>query len=352
MNSPQATHTVSPSPICWGILGTGHIAQQFYKALQSEEDTLLTAVASRTRESAQRFQSQYPVKMAYESYDALLRNESIQAVYIALPNHLHAEWVIKAAEHGKHILCEKPFTTNAAEAERVLKAIKPFNVCLMEGFLYRHHPQTTLLLQLIQERVIGDITHLQTDFSFDLGLKYENIRMNHAFAGGGIMDVGCYAVSMVRLLAGAAAGKPFLNPTVVQGVGLLDPRSGVDLWAAATLRFETGLEAALTCATQTAGERKLRLFGSEGTILVENPWKPQPSDTIKVQRFSEAQPQILQHGATLAAFPYEVRHFQSRIALGATEVASSGMTWADSLGNMQALDAWRSAIGLKFPQDW
>jgi predicted dehydrogenase len=340
--------TKDPHPIRWGILGTGHIAKRFHASLQAEKDSSLIAVASRTLARAQEFQASFPVEKSHGTYDALLEDESIEAVYLALPNHLHSEWVLKAIQHGKHVLCEKPITANAQEAEALFDAARSSNVCLMEGFLYRYHPQTEALVQLLKQGVIGDVQRFQMDFSFDMGLDYGNIRLSRAFAGGSIMDVGCYCVSMARLLAGAAVQKPFLEPTQVRGLGLIDPRSGVDLWAAATLHFETGLEAVLTCSTQTVGEKKLRIFGSNGMILVENPWKPQPSDTMQIRyfsdSFSETPLESIQHGATLNAFQYEVRYFQSCIRNHQQEATSPGMSWADSLGNMRVLDAWRENL--------
>ncbi|MDW8364718.1 MAG: Gfo/Idh/MocA family oxidoreductase, partial [Abditibacteriales bacterium] len=196
----------------WGILGTGRIAQTFAKAVINSNTGKLVAVGSRTQEAAERFGEEFQVPRRYGSYEELLRDDVVQAVYISLPNHLHAEWTIKCAQAGKHVLCEKPLTVNFAQAMTVIEAARYHGVFLMEAFMYRCHPQTARLVELIKEGVIGEVRLIQVSFAYNLGPKYENIRLSNPCAGGGIMDVGCYTTSMARLIAGAAVGRDFADP--------------------------------------------------------------------------------------------------------------------------------------------
>ena len=158
----------------------------------------------------------------YQGYDALLADPAIDAVYISLPNHLHAEWTIRCAEAGKHILCEKPLTVNYQEAVPVIEAVRKHDVFMMEAFMYRCHPQTARLAELIRSGAIGQVRVIQAHFSYNMHGPQNNIRQQNAAAGGGIMDVGCYTASMSRLIAGAATGQAFADP-------IADPaRSGAD----------------------------------------------------------------------------------------------------------------------------
>ena len=214
------------------------------------------AVGSRTREAAQAFGATYGVEPAHchASYEDLLADPTVEVVYIALPNHLHAAWTIAAAEAGKHILCEKPLTVHQAEAVRVIEAVRRCDVFLMEAFMYRCHPQTARLLELLAEQVIGEVRLVECSFSYNMGPRYDNIRLSNPAAGGAIMDVGCYPVSMARLIAGA-------EPVVVEGVAHIGAHSRVDEWAAACLRFPDGLLATVTCGTQVAVDQELRIWG-------------------------------------------------------------------------------------------
>ena len=213
-----------PSPngqgkLAWGILGTGGIARTFARALATSNTGALLAVGSRTADSAERFGAEFAIPRRYASYEALLADPDVQAVYISLPNHLHALWTIRCAEAGKHILCEKPLATNYGEAMTAVEAARQHDVFLMEAFMYRCHPQTARLVELLREKVIGDVRVIQAHFSFNMhGPRHENIRQQNAAAGGGIMDVGCYCASMARLVAGAALGQPFADPLQVKAL--------------------------------------------------------------------------------------------------------------------------------------
>lgn len=335
--------------IAWGILGTGGIARKLAAAIKVSSSGHLAAVGSRQIESARAFAHEFGVARAFGSYEDVLASKEVQAVYISLPNHLHAEWTLRCAAAGKHILCEKPLTVNRAEAERVIEAVRQARVFLMEAFMYRCHPQTARLVELVQRGEIGEIRLIQACFTFNMGLKLDNIRLSNAAAGGGIMDVGCYPMSMARLLAGAARGNPFLNPVEIRGSAHIGERSRVDQQAVAAVKFPGGCVASLACGTQVASDSTLRVWGSEGHILVPAPWHaPDQHARILVQRGGETSPTEILVDSPAGIYTQQVDFVAAAIRGGDVEARPPAMTWADSLGNMAALDAWRADVGLSF----
>lgn len=231
--------------ISWGILGSGRIAHTFARAVWESSSGELVAVASRTRKSADRFGGEFDVAGLYEGYGGLLDDPKVDAVYISLPNHLHARWIVRCAEAGKHILCEKPLAVNYPEAMTAIEAARRNGVFLMEAFMYRCHPQTQRLVELVVNGTIGDVRTIHTHFSYNMGGPSEDIRQQNAAAGGGIMDVGCYCMSMARLIAGAATGKDFADPIVesdgyrsamrIRAFASIGEHNRVDEWTARRL---------------------------------------------------------------------------------------------------------------------
>jgi predicted dehydrogenase len=251
----------------WGILGAGNFAATFAKGIAASRTGTLVAIGSRSQETADAWGEEHGAPRRHGSYEALVADPEVDVVHISLPNHLHAQWTVECARAGKHILCEKPFTVNHAEAVATLDEVRRHDVFLMEAFMYRCHPQTARLKELVDAGTIGAVRLIQCNFCYNMGPQYENIRMRGDVAGGGIMDVGCYTASMVRLLAGA-------EPETVTGVAHLGPVSGVDEQATAGLRFPGGMVASLTCGTQVGTDNELRVWGAEGSIRVPNPWFP------------------------------------------------------------------------------
>ncbi len=334
---------VTDGTLVWGILGAGAIARTFARGIGASNTGTLRAVGSRSQESADRFGDELSVERRYPSYDALLADPDVQAVYIALPNHLHAEWAIKCARAGKHILCEKPLATNYAEAMVVVEEVHRHDVFLMEAFMYRCHPQTARLHELVEAGTIGAVRLIEASFSYNMGPQYENIRLSNVAAGGSIMDVGCYAASMARLIAGE-------EPDIVTGAAHIGTTSHVDEWAAATLRFPKGIVANLVCGTQVRVDNAVHIWGEAGSIHVANPWFPGPAaNRILVQHDKESAPEeiVVQGGNELYAIEADkvAHHIATR------QASRPCMTWADSLGNMAVLDAWRRAVGLTFDRE-
>jgi len=221
----------------WGIIATGRIAKKFARALAHCQTGELVAVASRERERAEQFGREFQVPNCYGSYEELLADDAVDAVYISTPHPMHAEWAIKAAEAKKHVLCEKPMGMNREEVESIIEAAKRNDVFLMEAFMYRCHPQTAKLVQLLREDVIGTIRLIQATFSFHGSGSPEHRLLKNSLGGGGILDIGCYTVSMSRLVAGVALGKDFAEPVAVHGFGCLNDTTGVDNYAVANLKF-------------------------------------------------------------------------------------------------------------------
>ena len=325
----------------WGILGTGMIARALAKAINESQTGTLLAVGSRSQATADKFGDEFKVARRYASYEALLADRDVQAVYISLPNHMHAEWAVKCAEAGKHILCEKPFTINHAEAMAVIEAVRSRGVFLMEAFMYRCHPQTAKLVELVRSGVIGELRVIQAHFSYNMGQNLANIRLQNEAAGGAIMDIGCYCMSMTRLIAGA-------EPVEIKGIAHIGTASRVDEYATAVVKFPGNILANLTCGNQVNVDGTLRIWGSTGHILVPNPWFPgntpdaariivnrdgQPSETINVPGYA---------GLYTIEVDTVTRHLADR------QAPRPAMTWDDTIQNMRALDLWRNNAGMVF----
>ena len=337
----------------WGIIGTGSIAKSFARGLAQSEGGALVAVGSRSLETAKAFSLRFPAKV-HGSYEALLADPEVDAVYISTPHPHHAEWAVKAAKAGKHVLCEKPMGVNHAEMMVMAEAAHEAGVLLMEGYMYRCHEQTASLVELVKSGTIGELRVINAVFSFHWPRPYDTKSrlIANELAGGGILDVGGYTTTMARLLAGAAVGKPFAEPTEVKGTAHIG-KTGVDEYAAATLKF-AGLNgstiiAQCACGVQCDRGSLLELFGSEGKITVPNPFVPSKDGqgvSFTIKRFDESGPRTVSLEGTKDLYAIEADHFAAAVAAGAKSVAA--MTLEDSLGNARVLDAWRAQAGVEF----
>lgn len=338
--------------IAWGILGTGAIAKCFANNLPKSQTGQLLAVASRSQESADKFGNELNVPVRHGSYDALLADKNVQAVYISTPHPMHAEWAIKAAQAGKHVLVEKPSAVNAAQLMAMIEAATVHNVFFMEAFMYRCHPQTARLVELLREGVIGKVGVIQATFSFQSGFSPTSRLWANDYAGGGIMDVGGYAVSMARLLAGAVSARPFANPTDVSGSGKLHPETRVDEYAVGTLKFDNDVVAQIATGVGINQDNVVRIFGTEGSILVPNPWT---ADRVKggefkiiVRKKGQPEPQEIVINTEVTAFTMEADVVGRAILAGKQQADAPAMSWDDSMGNLRTLDRWRQAVGVSF----
>lgn len=346
----------------WGIMGAGGIARVFCNAMRFSRTGRVIAVASQTPGKAAAFANDFGVEKQYESYEALLADASVEAVYIANIHPQHKEWVIKAAEAGKHILVEKPIGMNYDEAAAMIDAARRHDVFLMEAFMYRCSPQTEKLAELVRSGAIGPVRMIRSVFSFQASFDPTRRSFAREMGGGGILDVGCYPASMARLIAGAAADQPFLDPSEVKGCGVLGP-SGVDHYTAATLKFENDIVAEIITGIALRLPVETSIYGDAGVISVPNPWLPSspcrtarqplpldttfPATTLKVHVYAKGEPEEVVIQPDRDLFTYEADMVAAHIA----QRQAPAMSWDDTLGNMQTLDRWRQQIGLVYPQD-
>lgn len=333
----------------WGLLATGAIARAFARGLKQSQTGDLVAVGSRSPDKAEAFGSEFGVPRRHGSYEALLADPEIEAVYISTPHPQHAEWAIKAAEAGKHVLVEKPIGLNQYEAQAMMEAAAAHGVFLMEAYMYRCHPQTARLVELLREKAIGEVAVIQATFSFQAGFKAESRVWSNALGGGGILDVGGYTTSIARLIAGAARGLPFADPVAVTGAGCLHPQTGVDAWAVGTLKFAGGVVATVATGVGLNQENVVRVFGSEGHLLLPDPYVAvregvMPGKIVVCRR--GAAPREIAIESDVTSFAHEADAAGRAIRAGQKEAPA--MSWADTLGNLQTQDAWRAAIGLTY----
>jgi len=338
----------------WGLIGTGAIARAFAFGISQTSTGLILAAGSRTQEKAKSFADEFGIETSYGSYEELLADPDIQAVYLSTPHPFHAGWTIKALESGKHVLCEKPLALNHGQAMAAIEAARENNVLLMEAFMYRCHPQTLKLIELIKSDIIGEIRMIQVAFGFGGGdtIDPSGRLFDKKLGGGGILDVGCYPVSMARLVAGIAQDKPFENPVDVSGDGKLGT-TGVDEWAAAVMRFENGIIAQVATAIRAPLDNSLNIYGSEGKITVSDPWVADRENAvtgkISISKAEKTEEIVVQADKT--SFAYEAELMAKAIAENKKEAIYPAMSPADSLGNLAALDAWRASCGLVYPDE-
>jgi D-xylose 1-dehydrogenase (NADP+, D-xylono-1,5-lactone-forming) len=250
------------APVKWGILSTADINRKVIPGLHASEKTELIAVASREQGRAEEYAREWEIDRAYGTYEALLEDADVEALYISLPNTLHCEWSIRAVDAGKHVLCEKPMSRHVGDVEAAFDAAERSGRILTEAFMYRHNPQTTRLKQLVDEGAIGDLRVVRSCFSYAL-YDEENIRLRTDVEGGSLMDVGCYCVSGSRLLAG--------EPERVYGEQFVGP-SGTDWVFAATMHFPGDVVAQFDCGTALGERDELEAIGSEGSLFLDDPW--------------------------------------------------------------------------------
>src|SRR5579862_9785067 len=250
------------SVVKWGIVSTADINRKVIPGAHASDKVELVGVASRNRERAEAYATEWGIPRAYGSYEALLDDPEIEAVYISLPNTLHAEWSIKALEAGKHVLCEKPFTRHPEEVTAAFDTAERTGRLLTEAFMYRHNPQTAKLAELVAGGAIGELRLVRSVFSYSL-YDAGNIRLRTDVEGGALMDVGCYCVSGSRLLGG--------EPIAVKGEAWYGA-TGTDWVFTGTMRFPGDVLATFDCGTAMPDRDELEAIGSEGSLFLDDPW--------------------------------------------------------------------------------
>jgi len=246
----------------WGIISTAHINRHLIPGAHASPKVDLVGVASRDAAKAAAYARQWEIPRSYGSYEDLLADPEIEAVYISLPNTMHCEWSVKAVEAGKHVLCEKPMSRHPDEVEAAFDAAERNDRILSEAFMWRHNPQAARVSALVAEGAIGELRLVRSAFSYSL-YDPDNIRLQTELEGGALMDVGCYCVSGSRLVAG--------EPESVYGAAWVG-ESGTDWVFAGTMRFPRNVLAQFDCGTALPNRDELEILGSEGSLFLDDPW--------------------------------------------------------------------------------
>jgi predicted dehydrogenase len=321
---------MSDRSLRWGILSSANINRKVVPGMRRADRSEVVAIASRDRERASRAAAELDIPRAHGSYEELLSDPAVDAIYNPLPNHLHAEWTIAAARAGKHVLCEKPLAMSAAEAERMIEACASAGVVLMEAFMYRLHPSWEGVRELVRSGRIGELRSVQSWFSY-FNDDPKNIR-NIAEAGGGALyDIGCYTVNLSRMLFED-------EPSRIHASMTIDEAMGVDVLTAAILEFDRGV-ASFTVSTRAEPDQRVHVVGTSGRISVGIPFNIPPDRPTEVFLTSGGDPPVHPNSETItfdAADPYAVQ--AERFADAVLDGAPPAIAVEDSLGNMRAID--------------
>ncbi len=317
----------------WGILSTAKIGtDQVVPAIQQADNCEVVAIASRSADRAAVAARQLGIEHSFSSYDALLEQGDIDAVYIPLPNHLHAQWTTRAAQAGKHVLCEKPMALDATEAQAMADACDQAGVKFMEAFMYRLHPSWARVRALVADGRIGELRTVQSFFSY-FNDDPANIRNQLETGGGALMDVGCYNVNLSRMLFGS-------EPTSVQSSIRRDPRFGTDVVTSAMLGFEGGGQAMFTCGTQLESYQGVQIVGTRGRIEVEIPFNIPGDRETRIFVTAGGNPPVAPDTETLTFEPVNQYTIQAELfaqaVLSNTPVPTAG---SDGVANMAVIEA-------------
>ena len=256
----------------WGVIGAAGINQSVIPAIQASSTGSVVAIASRDLAKAQSAAERFNIPTAYGSYEELLLDRSIDAVYIPLPNHLHKEWTIRAAEAGKHVLCEKPLALNAEEAQEMVDACAKANVKLAEAFMYRHNPRWDKIQAIIASGEIGEIRALHGAFTFNNAQDKKNVRYKAEWGGGSVYDVGCYPLSLARLIMGSA-------PTAVTAHAFFsEEHDSVDMMCSGLIEFNEQISMTFNCGMWADFRQTFEITGTDGKIEIQQAYLPGPED--------------------------------------------------------------------------
>ena len=335
---------MASAKVRWGILGTGKIARILAAAVRSSQDGELAAFGSRDLDRAAALASEFGA-LRHATYEGVIGDPDVDVVYVATHHPFHREWAVRAADAGKHVLCEKPLAVTAADARAIVEAADRNGVFLLEAFAYRSHPQTERLVELLRSGAIGEVLMIDAAFGYDAGPAPTNYLLVPELAGGSILDVGCYTTSMAHLVAASSAGVPAVEAVDVVGSGTIGP-TGVDHTATASLVFETGVLARVACSIQANLQSDVRIYGSDGRLHVTSPWLPGRigrAAAIVVER-SGADPETIDTSVEAEVYTVEADAVNAAISKG--ERSPAAMPWEDSVSNMRTLDRWRAAIGI------
>jgi len=315
----------------WGILSTAKIGiEQVIPAIQEADNCDVVAIASRTGEKAKKAAQQLEIPTAYDSYDKLFADSSIDAIYNPLPNHLHVPKTLDAMEAGKHVLCEKPIALDAQEAQQLIDVSKKHpELKVMEAFMYRFHPQWSRAKSMVDNKEIGELQTIESFFSY-FNDDPDDIRNKAEMGGGGLMDIGCYCISLSRFLFDE-------EPANIMGRWKKDPEFGTDHLASGVLEFSTGT-ATFSCSTQSAPHQQVTIVGTEGRLIIEIPFNAPSGEMTRLLFIKDGEREEINFDP-VDQYTIQAHEF-SKAVLTDMEVPTP---LDDALKNMEAIDAFRKS---------
>jgi predicted dehydrogenase len=316
----------------WGILGTSPISETMVNAIKESSNSIPYAIASRSMQKAQEFASQHQVPHAFGDYHELINHPEIDVVYIGLPNHLHKEWIILAARAGKHILCEKPMFLSRQDCDEVLQVIKDTPVLLMEGLMYLHHPLTAKLNEIIDSGLLGDVKQYVAYYAANIA------HLANKTSGGCIRNLGCYPMSLIRLLAKS-------EPITYFGLGRVVNSIHHDHQATLLLEFPEQVMASISSADDLPMQAQFDIYGTKGKLkMLSNPWLPnQDQNKILITLDNEVEPIEIDFQAPQSLYTYQINALSNAV-LHQIEREMIKNMMAHSIGNAIALEQWRHVI--------
>ena len=324
-------------PIRWGILGTGNIAHQFARGLADTPDATLVAVGSRSIDTANTFADEFDIERRHPTYEDLADDDGVDAVYVSTPHPFHRDNSILLLEHGKAVICEKPFTINAGDAKAVIDIARQRDVFLMEAMWTRYLPAVVRARELIAEGAIGDVRLVQADFGFRAGINPEGRLFNLALGGGALLDVGIYVISMASMILGPRPSRVASTTQIGE--------TGVDEQSAFLLQYPGGELAVLSCAVRTGTAVEARIFGTEGSILLHGPFFKCGALTVKRGGEEEHIDLPLEGNG----YNYEAAEVGRCLRVGLKE--SDVMPLDETLVLMELMDSIRAQWGLSYPME-
>lgn len=333
----QSNETASHAPVRWGILSAANIGvKRVGPAIAASSNGQLMAVASRNPQRAAELFTFTPDTLIYNDYDTLINDPEIEALYIPLPNSLHAEWAIKALRAGKHVLCEKPLAVTAEQGVTVVQTARDTGMLLMEAFMYRFHPQTLWALEQVATGRIGQVKLVRASFAFNVGARPHDIRLQAALAGGSLMDVGCYPVNLCRAIYG--------RTPIAVGARVFVPSNGeVEQATTAVLDFDDGCFGLIDSNLRLSTRQMAEIIGETGTISIPVPFTPGHIETVVI--VSVEGQTVHQRFAPIDQYRLEVEHFANCIRFG----HDTALALEETIENQATIEAIYQSAGYTWP---
>ncbi|RBW68048.1 Gfo/Idh/MocA family protein [Bacillus taeanensis] len=324
---------MSKKIINWGILSSAKIAQKaFIPAIHSVKNARLVGIASGSG-SAKEVAEEFDIPTVYESYEEMLQDQTIDAVYIPLPNALHAEWVIKAAEAKKHVLCEKPAALTKEETVNMIEVCKGNDVFFMEAFMYQFHPQHERVKEILASGEIGEVKFMRASFSFYIGDASGNIRLNKTLGGGSIYDVGCYGIHAIRNILSVEPKSVYVN-------GEIDEESGVEISSVGVLEMENGVKASFDCGFDRTFYAHYEIIGTKGTIEVPRAFRPDKQNGEGIISVTDDQGNVREEKVVGHQYSLQIETFSNCIIKNERPVSLEQQT----IANMKVIEACYESI--------